>query len=339
MQEHDMKINRLYRFLLSTMLYFVLNGCAIGDQQKTLPTSTIFPSIPSETTTVNPVNDIVTPTYSLTLSPSPTPAPDEANMRLRSLLIDSTKCLMPCWLGIIPGKSTWQDANEQLTYFSSISRRLGIGESADRGSFGILSIPNSDDTIIIEIIASYMTSNTNTISVAGMDTRSYKVKNGEYDGDIYGYPAYNELLQNYTLSGVLSIYGPPSKVFINTDLRSDNLPDTPGYGDDFKIHIWYPEQGIFLNYLMPVEGSGKNYRFCPSDSAISGYLMPPGLSEKHQEETLLKFGTEYSAIFSPSEFVKTPEDAFGITSEEFYRLILSAANVCLETPKAIWWPN
>jgi hypothetical protein len=181
--------------------------------------------------------------------------------------------------------------------------------------------------------------NDNKVSGISFRTRAYRLKDGQYEGDVYGYPAYGELLKSYTLSGILSSYGPPSQIFIDAALGSQALPVTPAFGDYFKIHLWYPDQGIFMEYDISVEGSGDNYRFCPTNASILGVLTPPGLATASYQEILLKSWDEYINFFPPTEFIKTSEEAFGMTIQEFYQLFRSPTNQCLETPKSIWWPK
>lgn len=323
-------MNKILPYFLIAVVFTFLGGCVPHN----LPTPSPFPAtatitwIPTRTPSATPT---------ITYSPLPTLSPEDAYARINELLNSNSNCLLPCWMGIMPGQSTWQDVYEQLTIFSGIARRLYIETGADEWSTGFLTIPYLHDNMMIEVSPYYLTSSSgNIISVIAIETRTYKLNNGEYDGDVYGYPAYNELLKPYTISEVLSSYGQPDQIYISASLRGDTLV-TPGYGDFFEIHLWYPEQGIFMKYVMSVEGSGDNYRFCPSNAFILGYLLPPGLDPGYQE-ILIEIDDRYQNWFPPSDFIKTPEDAFGMTNEEFYHLIITSPDSCLETLKAIWWP-
>jgi hypothetical protein len=325
---------------LLALLFFLsilLDGCQS-------PSSRITPTpepTNTETSTVAISPTITQATDTPTLEPTSaaTLSASEAYTHLEELLKSSSSCQLPCWLGIIPGQNTWQEANALLSTFNGISRHLYIGPNAEKGSAADLSIPYQSDDMVVEISPSFLSlPGESKVSLIGMYTRSYKLKNGQYNGDVYEYGPYNDLLKAYTISGVLTQYGQPTQVFVLASLRSDTWPKTPGYGDYFEIHLWYPDQGIFLVYKMAVERSGENYRFCPSQSLISGYLLEPSLKTNYQD-VLIRMNDDYRDFFKPSIYVKNSEDAFGMTLEKFYQTFLSPTNQCLETPISIWWPK
>jgi hypothetical protein len=160
------------------------------------------------------------------------------------------------------------------------------------------------------------------------------LKDGQYSGDIYGYPAYTALLGAYTLSEILSDYSLPSHIFIQSDLSGT---PSPGWWGTFIIHLWYPEQGIFMEYQMAIDGSGDIYRFCPTNAFVSGTLIPLGHRTDYQE-ILINLRGIYPLFFPPASNIKMPEEAFEMTDEEFYELFTASPNSCLETQKSIWWP-
>ena len=162
-------------------------------------------------------------------------------------------------------------------------------------------------------------------------------------GDVYGYEAYNSLLQNYALSTVLSTNGPPTYIYIFGYVRADiilSVSQTPYVlTDRFVIHLVYPDQGILMEYEMTVEGHGDNYRFCPSNASISGIFMSLGSADDFFN-ALHGLGDDFWSSYPP-DWVnsKTPDNAFGMTIEDFYQIFCSTPNHCLETIKSIWWPE
>jgi hypothetical protein len=286
------------------------------------------------TSTRKPTN---MPTF--TATPVPTLSPNDVYTRVNEFLTNNSYCRLPCWFGIVPQQSTLIDVQTQLTMFSSISTDISYDLPTDNWVVSTLTIPFTDNNLVIEISSAYLAPlNENNISLNEFSTRAYQLKDGAYNGDVYGSSAYNEHLKAYTLSEILSRYGPPSQIFIRSNLSTDELP-LPQYSlDSFVIHIWYPNQGIFMEYSMLAGGSGKTYRFCPSNSFISGVLLPTDLGTGYQE-VLKRFGGVYPLFFPPAANIKAPEEAFGMTIEEFYQLFRSPTNKCLESPKSIWWPK
>jgi hypothetical protein len=222
--------------------------------------------------------------------------------------------------------------------FGGIAEHLFLKPGAGKWSSAFFTIPRVNESMSIQIRPSYLTSaNGKTISIIGFETRAYRSMPGKYD-DVYGYEPYTDLFKAYTISSVLSQYGPPAQIYIVASLRGDVWPDTPGFGDYYEIHLWYPDQGIFLAYKMSVERAGENYHFCPSKAFISGYLLEPDLVANYQN-VLEGLNNNYRYFFSPSIYVKKPEEAFGMTIEELYQLFQAPTDRCLETPISIWWPK
>lgn len=320
--------NRSVGLIITMAFVTIMNGC--------IPTKTPSISLPSATATLEETNSLST-LLTRTFTSVPTLSSDEAYTYVDVLLSDDSDCRLPCWLGIMPAQSTLVDIQSQLTMLSSISIDPHFGLRSGEWSVAGLTIPFLENDTVLEVFSAYLTYvGENDVSVITFHTRAYATENGEFINEVYGNPAYSNLLQNYTLSGILYNYGLPIKIFIEAYLRGDTTV-TPSYGDLFMIHLWYPDQGIFMEYKMSVEGSGNNYRFCPSSAFISGYLMSPGLGEGYQD-VLLKLGDRYQGFFPPSLYVKTPEEAFGMTNEEFYELFDAPTDLCLDSPKSIWWP-
>jgi hypothetical protein len=248
---------------------------------------------------------------------------------LQALLNDST-CRLPCWLGITPGKSTLPEAHAQLIRLSSIAATFhGMYlEPAGQYSIAIFQIPYPKDNRIIEIHPGYLTpADTNIISVIYIDALAYRVKNSDRDVDIYDYARFNDLLQAYTLHSILSEYGLPQQIYIYA------VPSTPlGY---FQLHVWYPEKGIFIAYNLLGDEIGNSYQLCPNEALISGYLTQPNTSS-YQESLLQNNGELYKNFFPPSEFVKTTDEAFGLSTDEFFKRFVSPNSGCLDSPKSVW---
>lgn len=328
-----MKIHLLTLFLLIAIISSFLGGCATASQvspspipfiTQTHPTLTPVLYTPSRTRTVPP-------TYPPTLTPNAIPTlSTEAAYTYLDTLLNNSSCRLPCWLGITPGKSSLPDAHAQLIRLSGIARSFhGLYiEPAGDWSTGIFLIPHPDDNKVIEIGPSFLTpSESNIISVIGIHALTYRVKNGDRDVDIYDYPAFNELMKTYTLEAVLSRYGLPKQIYIYA------VPSTPlGY---FQLHVWYPDQGIFLIFNLLAHDLENSYRLCPKDALLSGYLTQPD-SSGYQESLLQINGDLYKNFFPPSEFVKTTDEAFGLSTDKFYQSFVSPNNLCLDSPKSVW---
>jgi hypothetical protein len=328
------KIHLTYLVLIMIVAYMA--GCSNtptlstpgATQTETPPTPTIFINSATFTPSLTP-----TPTKTI----EPTLSTDDALRYVQDLMSNSGPCQLPCWMGISPGQPTL-DIKTQFTLLNTIANDTYYGLTSHEWTVGGLTILSINKNMVIENRTAYASPlGENEISVIGFHTRSYQEENGSYVDDVYGYPAYREYFRSYTIPEILSKYGVPDLIYILGSLRSDKLPETPGWGDYFVIYLSYPERGIFMEYQMSVTGSGSNYRFCPSDSFISGNLM--GISDSKDKNILNKLGITYQHNLSGSIYIKNPQDAFGLTDEDFYQLFHSPTSRCLETPKSIWWPK
>jgi hypothetical protein len=330
------------KFLFS-LFYITAIACYAGCSSKS--TQSITETTPSST---NPMITGVAQTDIPTFTPFPSPIPTstllptlstgDAFKYMENLMKNSDNCQLPCWMGISPGQSI-MDIRTQFTILSSVTKQSLFGVNTNDWVIGgaIILFPRKDVTF--EIVNNYLSKiGDGNISVIAFSTRSYSEESDLASGDVYGNLDYLEVFSQYTVSRILSKYGEPDQIYILGSLRNDKLPETPGWGDDFVLYLWYPSKGIFLNYQMAVSGSGDNYRFCPSDAFISGNLMKgdPGSGYK---DILMRLGETYQHILSGSPYIKTPQDAFDMTNEDFYKLFSVPTNRCLETPKSIWWPK
>jgi hypothetical protein len=336
-------------FIILTILVLLTNisGCIPFDNTILMSTQSATHSQEKPTTLIS--TKIITPTWTGTPPPTSTPiptytstplttlAPNLAYSKLRMLLTNSQNCYLPCWLGITPGLSAWQDVTAQLTEFSGISTEwLDIGSDIEKGAYGQLLLPFLEDNMVIELYMSYSAAiQFNRVEIITLQTRSYRLKNGEFYGDIHGDPNYYTVLKNITIPGVLSVYGPPELLFITVEPISEQVDGWWGYA---KIYLGYPDDGIFMIYSTPMDGSGNSYKFCPSNAYISGTLIPAGQGSNYQEVLHTIRGEVENFVIS-SPYIMKPEDAIGMNIEEFYEIFKNPSDRCLETPKPSWFMN
>jgi small basic protein len=342
-EENDMRFIKVIPSILVALMLTVTSGCfSISRLEPTLIQATATMNIStsiSMTTTNTPTSISMSTSAQIpTKLPVAPLSPSDAVARVNGYLTNTANCRLPCWLGITPRQSTLADIQTQLALLTGISTDTSFGIPTKDWSVASITIPYPSDNMVTEIRSAYLTNlGDNKIYVIEFFTRAYKLENGNYVGDIYGYPVYNALLKSYTISGILTSFGQPDQIYVTANLRGDTLV-TPGVGDYFELHVWYPHQGIFLVYQMSIERSGENYRVCPANALISGSLLPPGLGAGFQD-ILLKLGSTYQDFFPPTKSVKKLEDTFSITDQEFYTLFHSPTDRCLETPIPAWWPK
>jgi hypothetical protein len=170
------------------------------------------------------------------------------------LIATNGGCRLPCWWGITPGKTTWEEARIFLEQFVTqiliLSKDVygvtyhNLPESVSRGAVG--ATISVQDGIIQEI-----------------------------GTDVY-----------LPLEEVLHIYGQSDEVMIYVDAQSID-PQAP-----FTISLFYANQGFLANYIGKTN-KGEILQICPSaisGDQISWFLWNPALDisfESAGRESLL----------------------------------------------------
>jgi hypothetical protein len=333
-------MKRIERFssLGILLVFVVLTGCnsvppasvpTQTDLQESSPMVILVPT--GSATPTNTFMPASSPTATAILALSVT----EANSSVQEFLQNGPNCPLPCWMGIIPGQSTWHELEYQQSTLSKITtdayKNLQTGDLL----LGGFDIKFTDSAATIRIYSFFAgAANGEKITISSFDTQAYKPYD-DPDRDLYGYGPYNDMLRAYSLPEILSNLGTPTGIYVLASLRHD-LPVTPGFGDYFLLHVIYQEKGILMEYQMKPDGVGNKYRICPADAWISGAFTPPNLGLEFGK-LLASINHKFTYLADPSQqHGETSEEAFGMTMEAFYQTFLSTPGQCLETPKSLW---
>jgi hypothetical protein len=237
----------------------------------------------------------------------PTITTDESKKIVRDLLENNAGCQLPCWWGIMPGKTTWSEARQIL---ENVSRHIGVaGQESDE----IFSVSVQALLPYPYTFATYM-------------EHLYSVKNGIVDYiRIYNF----DLAPNYFLPNLLESYGQPNEVWIRT------LPKEERGIQHFIIDVFYGELGILVEYSTgdPMKEVGGNLQNClitEMDSPFLHLWSPETQNLSFQEAK--KF-IDTTNLPEPKPLL----EATGMDVKTFYETFTnSETNVCLETPKNMW---
>ena len=215
-------------------------------------------------------------------------------------------CELPCWWGIIPGKTTWDEALSMLRPYAS---KIDIGKPDDVFSAGVYFYwpPTEVSTNDILDLGFIIKDNViQTISVHGLNKVSF--------------------LQ---LPNLLKEYGPPpGGVWV--DGYSGSAFD---YGPrQVAIHIYYPDSGIFAQYDAPGgEVKNGNLYNCLAYGPLL-YLWSPEAGVSYNQ-AIQGLGLDFQFPFLPSRI------ALGMDEQQFYEAYKNKENnqeVCLKTPVDLW---
>jgi len=266
-------------FLLGILL---LSNCVAA--KASAPTS-----MPEITNTLEPT---------LTAIPKATLIPEEARKLVQELLENNGRCELPCWWGIIPGKTTWAEARSFLESFS-----VYIGET------GLVRVPLPSPYSN----ATYM-------------DHGYSIKNGIVDIiHIYNY----NLAPNYYLPKFLEIYGQPSEIWIQTFSQEEIGQQ------NFTFDLFYGDKGILVEYgtADPIGDVGGKLQTCliGLDSPFM-YLWSPEKNKMSFQDAKQRF---IDTINMPEPMPLF--EATGMDVKTFYETFKNPdTDICLETPKNLW---
>jgi hypothetical protein len=295
----------------------VLTGCGQPMQPATTPHTTLTrpPTfitnlpIPDETETATPVpTSSLVPSLLLSVTPLPTLSPNEHENLIIELLSNNSGCKLPCWWGISPGKTSWDEVWRVLSQFDPepYARSTYAKEYPSGGQVVNFLIPVSES-----ISASY------SINI------TLRITNIVHTISIYPI----ERANNFRLPRFLADYGKPSEVWIHT-YRSylGGIPPA-------DVLFFYPEKGILARYstsLTQLNESQDTANIC-LDSTPSLHLWSPDeIIDFDQAQDLAWL--DYKKYDKP---LLPLDKAAGISIEQFYDQRTSE-RICITTKLSLW---
>ena len=300
---------------------FIDTSTSVSPSTATTPTLLVKTVIPSTILPPTPINTLTTPT----LLPL-----DLARTRLLDLLANNGGCLLSCLWGITPGASTYVDAENILAPLANIADPIFMHLSSSPGSINLNYV---EDDAEIDTNVSYLYGNDGIITDMEFQVRYMKRPVAPGDGyqDIFDSKTFDERAHAYMLPQVLNELGIPAAVLIQTS------PVPVEFTGGFRIILFYPEQGLLINYETKMQIVGDKVRGCPIGMHVELVLTPPG-----HPDTYSKFldQTKWASLWPPSEsdnlFWKPIEIATSMSLDQFYKIFSKDTNMCIETPASIW---
>lgn len=250
-----------------------------------------------------------TPTPKATFSPEEA---EEAKIKAIELYETNGDCQLPCWWGIVPGKTKWQTAQSLL---STLTNQIYIyGKGAESGSDSIY----------------YANLFIDSFGVYSLLEQSYTIKNEVIERIEVGIESTTVL--NYKLSSILSTYGEPSEIWLSS-YGHDDFGEIP-----FTVVLFYSEDVMLLKYytnasLVEVDGLSI-VKGCIQDKTVSSMsLWSPEVEFTFAEGVNKTTGVNPSAGY----LYRPLEEVTEMTIETFYQTFLDPdTDVCIETPAEIW---
>ncbi len=209
----------------------------------------------------------VPPTLALTATSVPTPTateidniitnyptanPTQASFLIKQLLLQNDYCSSPCVWGIVPGKTTLEEARSIFTYLGN-----PLEKTAQEGNLDFYySLFGSSHGL--EMVLSYdvlLTVQDGIVSGlnAGISTTD----------NVTGAPVPHKLWAAYSPENILKRYGLPSSV----EFIASQGPDINGHAYlHWYMYLYYEPFDLMFEYALGVKdevGSGRSVHICP----------------------------------------------------------------------------
>lgn len=299
------------------LLLLFLASCISKPVAMVEPTAILMPSststaafVPVPTKTSTPI-PTVTSTLAPTWTPLPTLLPETGSKILFGWLEGTNGCRFPCWAGVTPGETTWQEAKQLIEPISGFAK-LNIYSNptcAFDNCNGMELIPPSPINAQIYIGSQSLE---NKIHLIQMEI-----------GDIY-------LVKALELRTVLNVYGKPAILKFYAD------PDQPGEYKDLQLTMVYPEHQFIIKYANNARLVGKNLVSCDSDSVINLLILDN--KKQLMSESAIENSVETKNFPVTRVWLKSAEESIGMTTDEFYETFKKPDAPCITTPVEIWMP-
>lgn len=274
----------------------------------------IFPTVtPEKTSTVAPSIQVTTTRLAKTKTPTflPTMLPSLAQDQIVELIKSNGDCELPCWWGIKPGETRYQEINKLLSPLT-IRQPYIAGDVSQHALLEyFFPIPETLSFLgrrEVDLRIIYEQSKLIYIEVIGLQWHEY------------------------SLSELLSKYGPPDEVIVHT------FQWVPGSAPPFALFLFYSEKGILAYFPSLVEKNEvqvteSTIRGCLSVSADLSLWSPKNswtLDEAVKHMTVPILEQEDKPRLSIYE-------ATGMSVFEFYETYKnSTVTPCIDTPKNLW---
>jgi hypothetical protein len=244
--------------------------------------------------------------------PTPTSYPrleeSEAQARVAELLETNGGCLFPCWWGIVPGTTTWEEVHAQLSPLMDHT---------------VYHYRIYDGTVIF--VGQYNPFSGTTIEIT---TKDHVPVPDIMSGDI---PL--EYLSNLRPSSIFQTYGMPAEIYVKPPQYV--IKSCLG---EFEMFLYYPANEFAARYRYRSYAIDQTIRVCELDQPSSAefYMWEPSRYKDFHEAA-------YYADWHADEHTAKPiEDKTEWNVESFYAIFQSGAgsDLCITVPPFNWkqWP-
>jgi len=237
-----------------------------------------------------------------------------------ALLVDrflNAPCELPCWWGITPGVTAWENVQRMfLSYGKSVSRE---SESTAWGTRHKVGLMGRQGTYPFDYVVEHgFYEQDGVVSLIGIHGHTQGWPADEWPIPQYFAQDWNR----YLPAQILARYGKPTQVLLHYWSEGDA---------PYSLGLVYEEQGILIEYMGLAYGEYTEGNYYPNHvimeigaghfTDINIWLRSPA-SQKSMEDVFRAVGGGYLGLLP---FVSTPtlEEATGMSVDAFYEVFLN----------------
>jgi hypothetical protein len=327
-------------FLISIVVVLaLLSSCSVDSQSTPVnrETETTEPA-PLPTMTI-PITQASTPSLLNTPTSLPAISQETAKEDLTRFIQINGGCELPCLLGLTPGSSGQAETSTFESYFQTFEYPLDVPENGlgvklrkRNDGAGIRFQFWKEDTSA-DVSFGYYIENDVVSQIVFTSWANQYIEHGAKS--LYDDPNYKNILEYFSLTNILNVYGPPSDVLIAP------FPDDPGHPSppaqySFSTTLVYAQKGFLIQYLSIRDQDDKYFIGCPANSHIDIATWVPG-SNLDLKSAVSYFSGVDSINSSNTSYFQELENVTDFDVNSFYETFKSSnTHSCIQTAKGLW---
>jgi len=221
------------------------------------------------------------------------------------LLKTNGGCYLPCWWGMVPGVTKWENAEPFLKSFTP---------KIEKHYQGTRKYP-SGESYVLRAYDIYINMGNSGRDIFGIESSNNVIS---------GFELWSPITDvNYNLNKLLKRQGIPTKIIIKA--KSHSLE---GWAP-FDLLLYYQDQHFYATYSSNSYQKENEVVACLNHALIYINVYQPWVTYAYQE--LID-----QARWSDSPGVLPVEKALAMTPAEFYNVYKDAEPICIKTPTDLW---
>lgn len=274
-----------------------------------IPTSASDTSTPTQspTKTITPIPlPTHTPSPTIAWTPLPSIPPNEFPEAWLNLLKSNMGCNLPCWWGIVPGKTTIAEAFQFLNQFPFSIGEVRTQSKYYKGVSHKVSAFGLSVNLLGKLVGTVDLHSTDEV----IDTIFIHLE-GDHD--------------NYQINQILTSFGRPSEIYISSQASSPESRLAPTI-----LILDYREKGILVWYDYLTFSAGENLQICFNSEKTTLELWDPQFD-------VYRIPTDEYLTMITDWPPKRLADVTSFDLDSFYDTFAgNATGKCFETPANSW---